>query len=297
MVISRLSWTYALSFLISFSIILSTAPSSSVQAWGTDGHRIICNIAQQLLNPIALSAVEEMLPDTEDGHLAHLCSWADHIRHTKGYEWSVPLHYIDTPNNRCTYSPMRDCMDAAGTPNACASGAITNYTEQMRTRIDQYNMTEALLFLSNIVGDIHQPLNVGFEGDRGGKSIELHWYNTHTNLHHVWEIGILLRDVNQFFAGNVAALTKSIYENITTVWSQEASHWSKCAGGEIACPDLYATESMTAACVFAYHGASNGTTLSDYYFLSRLEVIHRRLAQAGVRLAGILNQLFPDEGS
>lgn len=61
---------------------------------------------QQLLNPIALAAVEELLPDVVDGNLSNLCMWADDVRHTKGYEWSAPLHYIDTPNKRCSYSPI-----------------------------------------------------------------------------------------------------------------------------------------------------------------------------------------------
>jgi len=56
-----------------------------------------------------------------------------------------------------------------------------NYTSQLgnyggRATGVNYNLTEALLFLSHFMGDIHQPLHVGFTTDEGGNTIKLHWY-------------------------------------------------------------------------------------------------------------------------
>lgn len=98
--------------------------------WGIDGHLITCKLAQvrnnnylvnllhsyiniinlfkfmvfnYLLQPrltkAAADAVSQLLPDDDD--LASLCSWADQVRFR--YPWSSPLHYIDTPDNLCTY--------------------------------------------------------------------------------------------------------------------------------------------------------------------------------------------------
>jgi hypothetical protein len=69
------------------------------------------------------------------------------------------------------------------------------------------NLTEALLFLSHFMGDVHQvcspaacffrfvtrlipwgslqPMHVGFTSDQGGNSIDLRWYRHKSNLHHV----------------------------------------------------------------------------------------------------------------
>ena len=47
------------------------------------------------------------------------------------------------------------------------------------------NLTESLMFLAHFVGDVHQPLHVGYEDDEGGNTIVVHWYRRKTNLHHV----------------------------------------------------------------------------------------------------------------
>jgi hypothetical protein len=41
------------------------------------------------------------------------------------------------------------------------------------------------MFLAHFVGDVHQPLHVGYEKDEGGNTIVVHWYRRKTNLHHV----------------------------------------------------------------------------------------------------------------
>lgn len=46
-------------------------------------------------------------------------------------------------------------------------------------------MTEALLFLSHFMGDVHQPMHVGFTSDEGGNTIDLRWFTHKSNLHHV----------------------------------------------------------------------------------------------------------------
>lgn len=49
------------------------------------------------------------------------------------------------------------------------------------------NLTQALMFLAHFVGDVHQPLHVGFTSDAGGNSITVYWYTVKTNLHSVSE--------------------------------------------------------------------------------------------------------------
>ncbi|CAN1149751.1 Endonuclease 5 [Linum perenne] len=115
---------------------------------------------QSYLNEDATAAVNELLPDYAEGDLASLCSWADHIKWR--YRWSSALHYVDTPDFFCNYEFSRDCHDSSGHRNACVVAAIYNYTDQLSSEyhnpgaITNYNLTEALLFLSHFIGDIHQ---------------------------------------------------------------------------------------------------------------------------------------------
>ncbi|XP_051122231.1 endonuclease 2-like [Andrographis paniculata] len=259
--------------------------------WGIDGHLITCRLAQPRLNRAAAEAVSNLLPAYADNDLSSLCSWADHVKFR--YHWSSALHYIDTPDNLCTYQYRRDCKDEDGMPDRCVAGAIYNYTSQLLSygRSDsQYNLTEALLFLAHFIGDIHQPLHVGFTADRGGNTIDVHWYRRKAVLHHVWDDEIIETEEERFYDSSVDQLIETLQKNITTVWASQAKAWEACS--KTACPDAYATEGIKAACDWAYKGVDEGSFLGDDYFVSRYPVVNMRLAQGGVRLAATLNQIF-----
>ncbi|KAD7116654.1 hypothetical protein E3N88_03922 [Mikania micrantha] len=265
----------------------------TVRGWGVDGHFITCKIAQGRLSQKAVDAVNHLLPDYAEGDLASLCSWPDHVKFR--YHWSSPLHYIDTPDNLCTYQYRRDCKDEDGVMGRCVAGAIRNYTTQLLEygkQESQYNLTEALLFLSHFMGDIHQPLHVGFTTDRGGNTIEVHWFTRKAVLHHVWDDSIIETEEERFYESNVENLINAIETNITNVWADQVQTWENCSRNQKTCPNIYATEGIKAACDWAYKGVTNGSVLEDEYFQSRLPIVNWRLAQGGVRLAANLNRIF-----
>ncbi|XP_015887054.1 endonuclease 4 isoform X1 [Ziziphus jujuba] len=267
-----------------------------ILAWGKEGHYAICKIAEGYLTEDALAAVKRLLPDSAEGDLAAVCSWPDEIRfHLR---WSGPLHYVDTPDFKCNYKYCRDCHDTAGRKDRCVTGAIYNYTMQLTTSYhdsvleSKYNLTEALMFLSHFIGDVHQPLHVGFLGDEGGNTITVRWYHRKTNLHHVWDTMIIDSALKTFYNSDLATMILAIQRNITDDWSNDVLSWETCSSNHTVCPDPYASESISLACKFAYKNATPGSTLSDDYFLSRLPVVEKRLAQSGVRLAATLNRVF-----
>ncbi|KAK8916918.1 Endonuclease 2 [Platanthera zijinensis] len=263
--------------------------------WGSDGHYIVCEIAQEKINDAASDAVNKLLPDYAKNNLSTLCSWADDVWFI--FPWSSELHYINVPDNSCSYNYSRDCKDPNGVQGRCASGAITNYTTQLLSYGDssntsKYNLTQALLFLSHFVGDIHQPLHVSHASDEGGNLIDVRWYRKETELHQVWDSAIIDTAKIDFYDSDVANYIETLKNNISGIWSKQISTWQSCSGNEIACPDIYASESISAACEWAYKGVTNGSVLEDAYFDSRLPIVDLRLAQAGVRLAAILNRIF-----
>ncbi|KZV40289.1 endonuclease 2 [Dorcoceras hygrometricum] len=276
---------------LTFIALLVCVPVAN--GWGIDGHLIICRIAQPRLSEAAADAVSQLLPDFAGGDLGSVCSWADRVKFR--YHWSSALHYIDTPDDLCTYQYNRDCKDEDGIQDRCVAGAIKNYTNQLLSYRDhdaasQYNLTEALLFLSHFMGDIHQPLHVGFTSDRGGNTIDVHWYTRKAVLHHIWDDNIIETAEERFYDSSVDELVDTLQKNITSVWSNQAKAWAACT--TTACPDAYASEGIKAACDWAYKGVSEGSVLEDEYFLSRKRVVNLRLAQGGVRLAATLNRIF-----
>ncbi|KAL8160199.1 hypothetical protein V2J09_001736 [Rumex salicifolius] len=250
----------------SILVLLSIA---EVEAWSKEGHIITCRIAQDLLEEEAEAAIRELLPEQANGDLSAVCGWADQIRIFHKYRWTSPLHYIVTPDYYCDFDYQRDCVDDYGNEDMCVAGAILNFTSQLQhykqpASASQYNFTEALLFLSHFVGDIHQPLHIGFEGDEGGNTIALRWFKRKSNLHH-------------------------------GAWAKDVPSWMDCDDLND-CVNKYATESVKIACRQAYKGVKSGVILSDKYFNSRLPFVMKRIAQGGIRLAMILNDVFSDDG-
>ncbi|XP_006842310.2 endonuclease 2 [Amborella trichopoda] len=282
-------------FRISILFFLVAILLPAGHSWGKDGHAIICKIAQSRLSENAGKAVEELLPEYAGNDLGSVCSWADQVKFI--FHWSRPLHYIDTPDSLCNYQYSRDCKDEDGAKDRCVAGAINNYTKQLETYSQSssssgYNLTQALLFLSHFIGDIHQPLHVGFTSDRGGNTIDVHWYTRKTVLHHVWDDSIIDTALERIYDSNVDSLIEAIQQNITGEWADEVKSWEKCSSNQDACPDPYATEGVHAACDSAYKNVTDGSVLRDEYFLSRLPVVYLRLAQGGVRLAATLNRVL-----
>ena len=75
------------------------------------------------------------------------------------YAWSERLHFVDTPDWLCEFDFTRDCPNGV-----CAVGAVVNYTRRLLpgSDLDSEQRVEALKFLVHFVGDLHQPLHVGF---------------------------------------------------------------------------------------------------------------------------------------
>ncbi|KAJ4794322.1 Endonuclease 4 [Rhynchospora pubera] len=276
---------------ILFFFCLISAPSTT-DAWGKEGHFMVCKIAEKYFSEKTKEAVQDLLPEIANGDLASVCSWPDEVRFR--YRWSSPLHYINTPG-LCNYLYSRDCHNPTGQQGMCVVGAINNYTNQLYSYGDSkntYNLTESLMFLSHFVGDVHQPLHVGFEADEGGNTIIVHWYRRKTNLHHVWDVSMIETAMKDFYDNDLNTMIDAIKLNITDDWSDELNKWENCQNKRATCANDYASESIKLSCSYAYKDVEQDSTLQDDYFYSRYPVVEKQIAKAGVRLAIILNHIF-----
>ncbi|KAM7530704.1 hypothetical protein LguiB_034114 [Lonicera macranthoides] len=268
-----------------------------VDGWSKEGHIMTCQIAQGLLEPEVAHTVKMLLPEYANGDLSALCVWPDQIRHWFKYRWTSPLHFIDTPDQACTFDYQRDCHGPHGVKDMCVAGAIQNFTSQLShynhgTSDRRYNMTEALLFLSHFMGDIHQPMHVGFTSDEGGNAINLRWFGHKSNLHHVWDREIILTAASDYYGKDMDLLQQDIQANFTHgIWSNDLSSWTDC-NDLSSCINKYAEESIKLACKWGYKSVQSGETLSDVYFNSRMPIVMKRIAQGGARLSMILNRVF-----
>jgi hypothetical protein len=143
---------------------------------------------------------------------------------------------------------------------------------------------KALKFLGHWVGDIHQPLHVSFEDDRGGNEIHVSGECT-TNLHATWDACLLQKAV----AADVGATVTDLLGSVTSAMKEE---WSTTN------PRDWANESFAIArtqptkyCV--QHASScdlpaGAVAIDDAYVQGNAKVVRQQLQKAGVRLAHLL---------
>jgi hypothetical protein len=258
-------------------IVVQAAPA---RAWAPLGHRLAGRLAERHLTPQANAAVKELFEPGET--MAEASTWADeHRRDIKG---SGPWHYVDVPLDQDRY----DDRFAGDTPE---KGYIVPKIREFRAVLkDRSRPLEerrmALRFLVHLVEDLHMPLHVGDNHDRGGNDTQVRFFDEGTNMHRLWDGDMIARadaDEDRWLANLVAMDT---HEARTKAMAGTVEDW--------------ATESLLAARE-AYKDPATGrkiqpgTKLGEPYQATNLPVARRRLYQGGVRLAMVLNEVFSDE--
>lgn len=160
-----------------------TTPGTAGYRWGADGHRIIAEIALSRLSPYAASETRRLLGGQ---NISDVASWADAER--SRFPATGPWHYIDIQITDSSYVPARDCPN-----DACVIGAVTTQLATLmdRTRPDSARAS-ALKFVVHFIGDLHQPLHGGERHDKGGNDVKVTFKGKSTNLHALWDSGLLL---------------------------------------------------------------------------------------------------------
>jgi len=240
-------------------------------AWGEEGHRLVVAIAEGLMTPEAKARVAATLMPGET--LEEMASWADQVRRTRKEteEW----HYVDIPLMSAGLDMKRDCPK-----ENCVIGKIGDFRQAWRdSSLSVESRREALLFLVHFVGDLHQPLHCENNEDRGGNDVSVLFLRAHTNLHALWDSG-LLRNME-----GEDRLLATLRQAITP---EEVASWS---GGTV---EQWAEESFHAAQLTVYGllpaaPAGQAAQLSEWYEQMAQPVVEQQLEKAGVRLAAILN--------
>jgi hypothetical protein len=248
--------------------LLLTMPSA-VFAWGPTGHRVVGRIAMHHLTDEAARAVTCILgPEGLD----QVSTWPDEIRADPNWSKSAPWHFISIDDEETLETTQRD-------PAGDVLEAIQRYTAVLRDpQASQPSKQEALKFLVHFVGDLHQPLHVGRRADRGGNSIKVTLFGQDTNLHSVWDVGLIESD-KLSFSELAGFLDHPTLQEIQTWQGSTPADWA--AESKAVRDQVYAI--------------GDGKLSYDYAY-KEMPLIRRRLLQAGVRLAGLLNSIFAGLG-
>lgn len=251
-----------------FLVTVMLFSSNQVQSLGKTGHRVVGEIAQRNLTPEAQAGVEAILGQEM---LWEASYYPDEMRSSPDPFWrktSPNFHYVSIPDNT-SYA------DSEKNPKGDAYEAVLRFIATLKN--DNATKDEkalALRFLTHLAGDLHQPLHVGLKEDRGGNRIKVKWFGEETNLHSVWD-RYLIDNQQLSYTEWVDLLNRADVETIAEYQKATPLDWINEA--MVLRRDVYDV------------GSGN---FSYQYIYDHTPTIKLQLLKGGLRLAGVLNDIF-----
>ncbi|MGH7470790.1 MAG: S1/P1 nuclease [Longimicrobiales bacterium] len=271
-------------------MVLALRPPFMPAAWGEDGHRIVCEIAFREANVNTQAQIRALLAsDAQFPRFADACIWADDVRARaranepafRRFARLSDAHFMNLPRDAAAVSATGCTRVVNGERQPCIIDAITEFTNVLRTSTNARTRQEALKFMGHFVGDIHQPLHVGYGDDRGGNNEQVVLPSgEQTNLHSVWDSFLIAsagkrwQDYARELQADINPIDRATWSNLDPVtWARESY--------QVVEDDVYEDRA----------GGRGARPLIDRgYFLLNQLTLERRLKQAGVRLARLLEQ-------
>lgn len=287
---------------------------SPARAWDPVGHMIINQIAWDHLTPAARTGVEKELAafnkehDTAYDFVTAGC-WMDDIRgESRAYNtW----HYIDLPYNE-DGDPFPVDWQVNGLWGMKHCLAILR-GERKDPEIDQ---AQALVMLTHLVGDFHQPLHTtSRKGDAGGNGVSVPniqdanvvIFPKWKNLHYFWDTSYrrTVRDgeVVELYPEPAYSADEPVtrHQKSLPLIREQAKAMAETQAGKTLPTggDMksWVRESHALGYADGYQklpggDATNPVTLDATYVETARTISQQRLIQAGLRLADLLNQTY-----
>jgi len=233
--------------------------------WGATGHRAVGYVADQHLSKKARLAIEKILRGQS---LAMAGTWMDDIKSDSLYDNTHDWHWVTIQNGETYEQSVKN-----------QKGDLVMTLERLIAELKSKKLSskqeaEHLKMIVHLIGDIHQPLHVGFGTDQGGNQVKLTWFGTNSNLHRVWD-------------SDMIDGSKLSYTELANAWPKADATRIKTLQ-QASVRDM-AKEAMTfRKQVYAYGDGKLGYDYNYQNFNTVLEQIQK----AGIRLAGVLNQIY-----
>jgi len=305
------------SFFVLFALSLAC---NSAWAWGCKGHQTVALIAEKQLTPQARQFVEKLLTENPvDPQLKRYCgsatrdlmadasTWADDVR---GTVKNGPWHYIDIPRGAARGPAARYCGDGG-----CVTQAIRDQLAILKDKnADPPKRADALRYLIHFVGDLHMPLHAISNNDEGGNCVPVRYFrrwpqehhDSYTpNLHSLWDTAIVERDMEGAeppeYADFLGLLFSADFAKWQAAgvhiddWAWESHDWAESIVYGALVPQVPVEIPATVhSCADADNIGNRMLHLNLFagqsYQEAAAPVVEQRMAQAGVRLAMILNE-------
>lgn len=250
-----------LTLTVAFTLTLSQA-----FAWGQIGHYLIGYMAGQQLKRSARKNVERVLYPMSIGRSG---TWMDEIKSDNRYDYAYSWHYLTSKHGE--YDPQ--LQEKGGN----AYEAINRIKEQLKSEnLNPTEEAEKLKMLIHLVEDIHQPLHVGTGEDSGGNDVKLEYFWQSSNLHSVWDSGMIDR-----WSMSYTEIGDELMRRLTPEMEDQYRD---------ATIDDWLQEAVDAR-PLVYKLPENNKLSYNYDYATR-SLLEERLIAASVRLAQILEEIY-----
>ncbi len=252
---------------ILITFILFSFNSQAALKWGATGHRVVGAIADQYTTNKTKRHIKKILNHQS---LALVSTFGDDIKSDPRYKEFETWHYVNMTFDETYEASKKNPKGDLVTGIAYCKSIIKDANASDEDKAFYLKM------LVHLVGDLHQPLHIGREEDRGGNDIKLQWFNKDTNLHRVWDSQIIDGDKMSYseLAENAEYLSK---KQVKFLRQGSVIDW------------VNDTQNLTKT---IYASVENDENLRYDYSYKYLDVARTQLQIAGIRLAQVLNELF-----
>jgi len=296
--------------------------------WGCDGHQAVAMIAEKHMHAHTLEMANQLLQSAPiDSALSRYCSsqgldlmadsstWADDLRGSRPE--ASPWHYIDIPRG----APRSALAESCPASSSCVTSALEHQVELLRSDgSDARVRADALRFIIHFVGDLHQPLHCVSNNDLGGNCVPIDFFGNAPveknpqnesyapNLHGIWDSAIIQRMKGTETVAQWAAALDQQYSSQAGGWEKQGINVEDWAweSHELADSVVYTklpvaipveTPETVRGCSDDNHVSTRLLKLheqvSQPYVDAVAPAINEQIAKAGVRLAMVLNQIWP----
>ena len=250
--------------IIILVIVLTTFQSTTLFAWGKKGHSLVAEVAFNHLDPTTRKVLTEYL----DGmSIQDAANWMDDIKGDKTYDYLRKQHYINAERGQ------KIAVDNGEN----IIGLLTKTIEELKNykTLSKPEVKIKLCILFHLIGDLHQPLHVGYGEDKGGNNYQINFYGRGTNLHSFYDSGIIE------------------YKNLTLPQCLKAKAYTKDELAQIEKIDVveWANQSRSfLPIIYKTYGAK----INDTYVDTNIIIIQEQIQRAGIRLASVLKEIFKE---
>ncbi|MBV8666997.1 MAG: S1/P1 nuclease [Burkholderiaceae bacterium] len=285
-----------LSVIAGAAIALTLA--ANAYAWGPEGHAMVADMAQAHLTPVAQAEVARLLALEGSRNLDEVSSWPDQYRTL--HPETGPAHYVDIPLHGLTYDEARDChfdKDNHRVPELTC--VVTELPRQARILADRTKPDEerliALKWVTHLVGDIHQPLHGEDNDDKGGNNVIVTYFGKATNLHAVWDSGILQKHFNwkpgpDYFSFDHEVVQRTAMEMDAGISAAQRQIWAPQYGTLERNVEEWANEShLYSFAAYLNVPATKGDDWQNAYQETFWPLVQMQMQKASIRLSAVLN--------